>query len=256
MEENTSGLITLDYVVNSVFNQLGDYTQRDYDRYLQFAIEGFGQLNLFQISTVRVVHLQMNDAKVVALPPDFIDYTKVAVCINGKLWTLSVNKNMCLPRAEECGTPIREVVTANPLSINYPNSGYVFADHYYNGRYVGGLYGIGGGFNIAYFRIDKERRNIVFSGSVPNDEVVLEYTSTGVSKHGTTLVPYQALAALKSYIQWQRIEYDDRVGDGAKQRKKDIYEEDCMALNAFESSFTISEYLDMCYRESSQSPKR
>lgn len=255
-DEKTSGLATLDYVVNSCFNQLGDYTQRNYDQYLQFAIEGFGQLNLFHISTIKVAHLAMNDAKVVSLPPDFIDYTKVAVCINGRLWTLSLNNNMCLPRAEVCGVPVREIITTPSNSLVLPEGGYYFADHYYNGRFVQNLYGLGGGFNMAYFRIDKERRNIVFSGSIPNDEVVLEYISTGVSKHSTTLIPYQAVAALRAYIQWQRIEFNENFSESAKERKKKQYEEECLALTCFETKFTMDEYLDMTYRNTKQSPKR
>lgn len=255
-DEKTSGVITFDYVVNSVFNQLNNYTQREYDRYLQFAIEGFGQLNLSNITTIRVEHLQMNDAKVVELPPDYIDYVKVAVCINGRLWTLSLNENMCVPRAEICGVPVRDIVVADPQNLTIPGDGYLFPDHYFNGRFIGGLYGIGGGFNIAYFKVDKERRQMIFSGTIPNDEVVLEYKSTGVSKNNTTLIPFQALAALKAYIHWQRVEYDPNVSMGEKQRKKDLYEEECNVLNTFERSFTVDEYLDMCYRSSKQSPKR
>lgn len=254
--ENTSGVITLDYVVNSVLNQLGDYTQRNYDRYLQFAIEGFGQLNMFYLPSVRVVHLQMNDALVVPLPPDCIDYTKIAVCINGKLWTLSVNNNMCIPRAEQCGIPIREIVSNPSALVSAPTDGYAFPGHYYNGIYYGGLYGIGGGFNTAYYRIDWERRLIIFSGQIPQNEVVLEYISTGVSKSGTTLIPYQALAPLKAYVQWQRIEFNDKITLGEKQRKETLFNQECMALQAFESKFTVDEYLDMCYRSSKQSPKR
>jgi hypothetical protein len=254
---HTNALVSLDYVVNSVFNKLGRYTQRHYDQYLQFAIEGFGELNMFHISNIRVAHLQMNDAKIVSLPPDFIDYTKVAVCINGRLWTLSLNENMCLPRAEVCGEPIREVVHGVPgETFIIPGDGYYFADHYYNGRFIAGLYGLGGGFNIAYFRLDTERRNIVFSGSIPNDEVVLEYISTGIDKNNQTLIPRQAVKALQNYILWQRIENDDKYTLAEKQRKETLFDQAVYQLTSFDQKITKEEYLDMTYKHNKQSTKR
>jgi hypothetical protein len=161
-----------------------------------------------------------------------------------------------LPRAELCAVPVRSIVTADPTTIVLPDDGYIFSDHYYNGTFVSGLYGLGGGFNIAYFRIDKERRQMIVSGSVPNDEIVLEYISTGVSKHSTTLIPYQALAALKAYIHWQRIEYDNNYGTGEKQRKQRLFDEECQALTSFECKITKDEFLDSCYRNFKQSAKR
>ncbi len=131
-----------------------------------------------------------------------------------------------------------------------------FSDHFRNGQFIGGLYGLPGGIDTAYYRIDYENRQIVFSGTVDRSEIVLEYVTSGLKSDGSSLIPRQVIPALRSYIMWQMIENDKRFTNNEKQRKKDLYEEDVSALRSLENSFTKDEYLRMVYGASGQHAKR
>jgi hypothetical protein len=131
-----------------------------------------------------------------------------------------------------------------------------FSDHFRGGQYVGGLYGMPGGVDDAYFRIDRENRKIVFSGSVPRSEIVLEYISTGVKTEDGSLIPREAIPALRTYVLWQMIEHDTRIALNEKERRKRNHEEEVEALRSFQSIFTADQYKRMLWSSSRQTAKR
>jgi len=133
-----------------------------------------------------------------------------------------------------------------------------FSDHFRNGQFTGGLYGLSGGIDRAYFRFDLEStpRRIVFSGSTPRSEIVLEYISSGMKSDGTTLIPREIVAPLRNYILWHKDENNPRVAYNEKERLKREYTESIEALRFFENSFTKDEYMRMLYSTYRQSAKR
>lgn len=251
----TQGLVTLRYVVMSVLNRLQDYSLKRYKFLAQIAIEGFTEeLSMFHIDAgTEVVYLHMSTAKTVALPSDFVDYLKVGYPINGKLKVITRNDNILLPRVFDDGTAIGNT-TVNDTTVL---SGAVFfQDHYRNGQFVGGLFGMQGGIDDCYFRVDRENHQLVFSGETPRSEIVLEYLSSGLKVEGGSLIPRECVAALRTYVLWQSQENDSRVAYNAKERLKREHDEAVAALRSFQSSFTASEYLQMVYQSYTQSPKR
>jgi hypothetical protein len=249
----TSGAVTLRYVVMSVLNRIKDYTMRDYYFYMQLAIEGFTELSLWHLDSVEVVYLTMNEAKVVNLPSDFIDYTKIGIPINGKLRVLTRHDKILFPRTFIDGTPVGNSDSSDTLDAA---SLVYFSDHFRGGQYVGGLYGMPGGVDDAYYRIDRERRTIAFSGSVPRSEIVLEYISSGVNTTGSTLIPREAVPALRTYILWQSVENDKITAYNEKERRKRNHEEEVAALRSFQDIFTADEYKRLIWGSSRQTIKR
>jgi len=262
----TAGLITLRYVVMSFLNRIKDYTMRDYYYYMQLAIEGFTELSLWHLDSLEVIYLTMNEAKIVYLPPDFVDYTKIGVPINGKLRVLTRHDNILLPRTfygsviggefvaddnfgEEVGNADSDVSTGQTALV-------FFSDHFRGGQFVAGLFGMSGGIDEAYYRVDRENRTIAFSGTVPRSQIVLEYISSGVKTDGSTMIPREAVPALRSYIAWVDAENNPRISANEKQRKKDLHDEEIAALVSFQSIFTIDEYKRMCWQTSRQTIKR
>lgn len=226
---------------------------RDFLFYMQLAIEGFTELSLWHLDSVEVVYLTMNEAKVVNLPADFIDYTKIGIPINGKLRVLTRHDKILLPRTFIDGTPVGNSDaddTLDAASLVY------FSDHFRGGQYVGGLYGMPGGVDDAYYRIDRERRTIAFSGSVPRSEIVLEYISSGVNTTGSTLIPREAVPALRTYILWQSVENDKITAYNEKERRKRNHEEEVAALRSFQDIFTADEYKRLIWGSSRQTIKR
>ena len=131
-----------------------------------------------------------------------------------------------------------------------------FQDHWKNGVFVGGLYGLPGAIDDAYFREDRENRQFVFSGSTPRSEIVLEYVSTGLKPDGSSLIPRICVPALRTYVLWQKDENDQRIAYNAKERLKTEHEEAIEALRSHENAFTKDEYLRMVYSTTYQAPRR
>jgi len=247
----TAATTTIEYVVMSVLNRLRDYSMRDYSFLEQIAIEGYTDLNLWHLDNIEVVYLRMSSAKTVDLPSDFVDWCKIGIPVQGKLRVLTNNKNILLPRKFADGEDV-----GNTDDENGTSTALFFTDHYSNGQFVGGLYGLPGGIDNAYYRIDREKRTIVFSGSLPKGKIVLEYISSGVNLTGTTIIPREAIPALRAYLLWQLIENDSKKSLSEKERKKQQYEEAVEALRFFQTAFTADEYKRMLYRSVKQTPKR
>jgi hypothetical protein len=252
----TSALVTIRYIVASTLNRLGDYTLKNYKRMAQVCIEGFSEeMSLFHIgNSLEVVYLHMSAAKTVQLPADFVDYTKIGVPVNGKLRVLTNHNQLLLPRTfDDTGEAVGNTDSGDSEGIS---NCLFYSDHFRGGQFVGGLYGLPGGIDDAYYRVDMERRMIVFSGTVPRSEIVLEYISTGLKIDGGSLIPRECVAPLRNYILWQLVETDQRIAYNEKERRKREYEESVEAMRSFKNSFTKEEYQRMVWGSSGQHPKR
>lgn len=249
-----TAFLTIAQVVKSFMNERNERTLANYERYLQIAIEGFSEINLWELNNIEVAYLKMNSAKVVQLPGDFLMYTKIGINLGGRIWTLTLNNDIVIPKPEDiCPDPIEEVNDSRSDFV--PLGTWAFAPHFRRGEWTEGIYGLGGGFNQAYYRVDMKNRVILFDGVVPDSEIILEYKSTGVTCGGS-IVPRQASQALKSYIHWKVAEYDPTENMGEKVRKENLYDKELSALSQFENKFTMDEFLDAMYSEYKQSPKR
>lgn len=251
----SAGLVTIRYVVMSMLNRLQDYSMKNYVRYTQIAIEGFSEeLSLFHLDAgSEVVYLHMSLGKTCALPADFVDYIKVGYPINGSLKVITHNDNILLPRVFDDGTAIGNT-TINDTTV--PFGAVYFQDHWRNGSFVGGLYGLPGGIDVAGFRVDRENHQLVFSGETPRSEIILEYISSGLKIGGGSLIPRECVAALRTYVLWKKDENDPRISLNAKLRLEDQHEKEIAALRDFQQIFTKDEYLQMVYSATFQAPKR
>ena len=248
----TLGTTTINYVVMSILNRLKDYSMRHYSFLEQIIIEGYTELNLWHLDNIEVVYLRMSEAKTVDVPADFVDWLKIGIPLHGKLRVLTNNKGILFPRTFQDGA---EVGNTDDVYGGISENIY-FTDHYRDGQFVGGLYGMPGAADQAFYRFDREKRTIIFSGSIPRAEIVLEYISSGVKLQGTTVIPREAVPALRAYGLWQLVENDPKVGATQKERKKEQYEEQLHALDYFQSAFTADEYKRHVYKHSKQSTKR
>lgn len=254
-EGQVGALLTLSYVVRSIQNDLNDYSMQQYKRLMQITIEGLGFLRIFHAGAIQVAYLQCNSAGIVPFPKDYIRYSKIGIYCHGRVVTLTMNNTMALNRAQVCAEDIRVMEGQGGGSIiDGWTDGYYFAPHYVGDQYVGGLYGAGGGINIAYYKIDEVAKQIQFNGFIPNDKrMVLEYQSTGIS--AGTIISRDELDPLKKYVHQYRVEYDDRVPLSTKERRGDQFDKSVIQLRASKGYFTMSEYMDTLYRAHKQSPK-
>lgn len=251
------GLATLDYVVAEVQNELEDYGPRQRSRLVGLAISGLRDFRLYDQSLTQIAYLTINEAGIATLPPDYVDYISIGQKTNaGNIRDFTLNNKMALDRDTDCGEPTRVINPAMSMKDqNLINSGaFVLAPYWGNNNFVPTYYGIGGGYNTAYYKVDKAANIIIFNGIVPRDEVVLVYKSTGVSVN--TLVPQELIEPIKAWVHYKRVEYDMRVPMNTKELYAEELRQARMKLRAFTQKFTISEYLDHCvYRNKKQSPR-
>lgn len=251
-------MVTLAYIVANIQNELDDYSPALYKRAMQIVIDGVREMRLYHQSCVQVAYLVVPDSGIVYYPADYIAYTKVGVPMCGQVVTLSVNPNMLLNRAQSCGQDVRQIKEqlngGLPLALN---DGYMYAPHYSNGQYIGGLYGAGGGFNMAYFREDDVMRRFEFDGVIPRiaDDriIVLEYESTGISE-GTVLAA-ECVEPLKNWYFWKANRHRKDVSAAKVQEYKDEYHASIKKLRAYTQQINLPQLLDLLYRNFKQSPK-
>ena len=256
MAASGQGIRNIDFCVALVMNDINDYSQHVKARLMQLAFNGFRELNLLSMPNIKVVHATLNDINCWNFPIDYLYFTKLAINLNGRLYTLTRNDDLMLNRAQECGIETLETLQAD-TNCDCFGWGYSFMPHWYGGSWYPKLYGMGGGINNAgYYRIDNEMRRIQFSSLIPQTDLVIEYKSNGLEPDGSALVPEAYVAALQEYIHWKNIEYNPRVSQGEKQRRFEMYDMYFNTANYLTNSFTESEYLDATYAEFSASAKR
>lgn len=236
---DTNGLVTIRYVLASLKSALA-IDDREDERLIQFIVDGISEINMFyvDISGTKKGLFPISSINTVDLPSDFIDYVMIGRVVNGRVVSLSKNKNLAIPVSEECS------LSTNPYSgaiTEYPK--------YHH-------FGLGGGYNIAEYEIDKRDRRILISGNVPNSEIYMEYISTGVSVNEETSIPRQAVPAIKAYVIWQMTENDDKKPLYDKQRKARIWTQKLEELANSVNAMTIDEILDEIYKGYRQTPKR
>jgi hypothetical protein len=246
-----SGLTDLNYVVAEVQNELNDYSQNQTQRLLGLGISILRDIRIYNQAAVQVAYMNVNEAGIVELPRDYIDYIQIGVKDHGQLRTLTLDNNMLLDRGESCAEPTRTMERYGADFGNWNNNLQFGA--YNNGVFVPTYYGIGGGRNSAYYKIDKAANRIQFDGFLLNSEVVLVYKSTGIGPN--TVFGWETVNPLKAGIQYKRIEHDLTVPMNQKMLLKETYDEEIRKLRAFVQKFTKAEYLDVYHRHKKQTPK-
>lgn len=229
--------ITIGSIVDDVLNDLGIYTEENYVRYKQFVIRGVAEINLFHLRNTKTVTLPISAINTVNLPDDFIDYTSIAICVDGREWTLTLNENICITDDTDCSveqgnTGYEEIVSPTPS------------------------YGASGGYNVSYYRIDKQRNRIVLQKSIPGADIKLTYITNGIDYNNETLIPLVARESLIAYTHWKHVQHDPMAPLNVKQMNKDDYFRETRKLRQLEYSFTIDELKDAIASGYQQTPKR
>lgn len=235
---DTSAVIKIEQAVKSYCNELGDFNHDQYDRYLQIVIEGYTELNIQHIFTYQPVYLTVNEANLAKMPSDMIDYYLIGLVEEGKIWELTRNEQIAIPKSEVCGI---EVSNSDLLSaIDTPDTAV------YNSK---------GTWNIGKYKIDKKRRLIIFEGSMAGQTIYMEYISSGVSLTGNTFVPVEILPMLKAYLNWVITERDKKISLGEKERSLRLFRRAEIRWAERMNNFTLQEAIDAIRSGYSFGPK-
>jgi hypothetical protein len=214
-----------------------------YERFEQFAFECYMQeLKVRAIASIAVFRAEVPTVGVLYMPDDYIRYTKIGICKDGRIRTLTLDDTLCSKEPNVCGS----------LEDTPSDDAYSIVPHWYNGLFYGGLasptlYMMGGGINRdGYYKVDG--RKIILDQVFAGSEIVVEYQSTGVVD-GNVLVPALFVDAMRYYMAWKYYEYmpgGDNKAQLEYQKFADYFTEGKMQ----QDMPTISELLDMLYSTS------
>lgn len=237
--KHTPALRKLSNVVTSYLNSRGDYSKENYMRYLQIVIEGYTDLNIYHSLSLRSITKRVNDANMIALESDFIDWAKIGIIIGGILHPLGVNNSIQLPKDD--------ITVYNP-SVPEHLAGLDYS-HYLD-------YSSTGGNRYAEFKVFPEKRKIQFRGSVKNYDILIEYISSGVSMEGDTLIPIQMIPVLRTYLKWQLLEYDDGASLNSKIRAEQQHGNELIKVVNAQNALGAEEFIDIIRSGYKQTVKR
>lgn len=175
--------IDINRLVDGVLFKM-DFDKALRQRFLQFAIDGYRELNIYTINTSEIAKVTPDpDTGIIPFPNDLVKLLDVAIPINGVMWSLTLNRKI-IPTTTLVGG--EETLDKD---IGEGEEGYIVNMD-------------AGGRNRSYYNVDyRNRRIIVRAFSSPI--VYLTYTPTGVSLDQDTLIPVMYKEALESYIRWQ-----------------------------------------------------
>lgn len=240
-ENNLSGYTTLKEVaLNAILGMGRKGNTQFYFPFVQYAIRGYKKLNLFHLPMPKVAYLAMSDINTVQLPDDYLSFYSIGVPYKGRLWTFTKDQSLVSPDSEDCGEG--ELTTAGGEDIVKGDTGTLTG------------YGLAGGVNEYYFKLDLPNNRIIINGLTART-LTLVYISTGISMSEETFIPKIAEEALIAFIHWQRLQYDD---EASMALKKDYEQQYINGTNEIEASTmpTLDELYDAVYRAIYSSVKR
>lgn len=237
---NTSALVSIQSIVYNFLNETGEFDLSNFKRYMQIAIRGFGNLNMTTVRSFSVAYITADEKGQAVLPDDFIDYRFIGHRRNGKLYPMSLNKNIEIYKDIVNGEIVAPVVDNTPIS-------YQLLPHFNEGQYIVGLFATGFEVSPYAFNIDYNNKIIQLSSIVSSRELVVEYISTGVSADGNTYVPRKCEDALIEYLHWRTAKGNSKSTRGEKMDAKADYLEAEKILLDMETLPTAKEVYDAIY---------
>jgi len=259
-DKKLSGYTNIAEIVYDYINETGNYTMKDFMRLSQIVIRGITKLNIRNLHRVEVADLEVNtELYTTDLPDDYIDWVRLGLDYDGRLYPISHNPNLILPRGEDCGVEDRDVANINTNVITTSTTSPVlYLPFYTSGTYTPAIYGLSGGWADMFFRIDDEYRRIILEGEMPvgHVNIRLEYISSGVSLTTQTVIPLQAKEVLIAWLRWRTSIDDPGTPFNKVLEFKNLYGTELAELDSIEYKLTLDQLRDAGYRSQKQGMKR
>lgn len=165
-------------------------------------------------STLKTVLLDVNPNKSVALPCDYVGFSKIGITNDcGELVTFKKNSQLTNYHQEYFNSNSR--LQGVPKLPNYGFIGgvngygyndYLYLNYWYNSTTYN-LFGLPSGtVDIGEYKLDEAARIILFQPHFHWDKVLLEYISDGVDEENDDFeVDSRIAEAMKCYLRWQDV---------------------------------------------------
>lgn len=273
MARNT---VSIDQIVGDFIltSEGDDYTSNVSDVLVRnFALRGIREIGFDVSRRVQSLKLSVNSSNnTVTLPDDFVDIIKLGVVgSDERVYVFAQDSNINMSQKYKKNTSGNNVDTDGDGVFDREDSkgstagfgssenltdgfdSYIFRNFIY-GTDQGGLYGLGGGHKLGFYRMNLDQNRIELDTDNNYSEVVIEYVSDQ-ARASNPVVHVYAEEALRSYIYYKVIERKSNVPMGEKQRARSEFYNELRKARARLSNFTKEEALQVIRRNFRQSPK-
>jgi len=240
LEKHTQPYVTIQDVVLSYLNEKFWSIDEKFKPLLRIAVEGLQSLNIFHGKAVKRYSSAASTANIMEAPTDMVgDPIAVGIVENGILRPITPKDEVYV--SEQKVELEYQVDTALTNKQPIP---------------VGTWFTVGGGWNDVYYKYygGPDERFFVFQGYVQNKVIGVEYTSSGVVVSGTTWVPIEMMAVIKSYIEWVIRKRNDMAPENKVQSAKKDYVQQLDIWHSFNESLSPEEYKQIIRSGYSQGP--
>ncbi len=168
------------------------------------------ELSKDTLKIVNTVNLPLNVYYAADLPTDFVDDIGVFIPVGNVLSPVPKNDRLTPLRLHNQSGQFVPYSTTEVQNTNAFNllGGNQFWTWFWNiddyGEFTGRSFGANGGEYYNGYKIVKERRQIQFTESFTNTDIVLQYISNGQSADNATQIEWLAFQAIIAYIDWKR----------------------------------------------------
>jgi len=223
--------VSMDDIVNNflLMNVGDDKLVNNIKRYeiIFHAKRGIQELNYDAARSFKKIEIDLGDSLKLVMPPDYVNWVRISVNVDGILYPLSENRqaitataylqdnnyNILFDSNGEIltGTSVLEIKQGEMSQYFGPGvyngcMGWCYDSNWYFGYQVGGRYGLDteAANQNPTFNINKEAGTIDFSSGARNHLIVLEYISDGLQNGDDSSVSVNKLAEdfLYAYIKW------------------------------------------------------
>jgi hypothetical protein len=244
MSNLQQGWITIDSVIKDYLDE-SEQSNHKYFKCFNIAFRGMEQLGLDFFYNIKSVKLPVNPNQTVALPLDYVNYTKVGVFNDiGEVIPLTYNSK--LTTFADLFPDRFDKITDNTLYSYYSPQNAIFYN-YFSGAGYGNVYGLPSGAPfVGNFKIDAQNSLILLNDSFYYKYIILEYIASPTEGE-EYFVPVQFREALLAYIAWRDIANVPSSRKGSlgdkRDRRSEFYNERRLAQARFRPF-----YLDAAYQ--------
>lgn len=203
----------------------------------------------------------------VALPNDYIEYTKIGVLdSNCQVQVLGLNEKINFagtialdgggdPILDADGIETLDAKSCTPSSSSSDNYTGLFFNNYYNDYSNGRLFGLGGGSNArGYYRFNPMDNRIELNSEFSYDSIILEYIADETMTSDPQ-VPVEAEDFVRNYIYFRSVQRKNNVPQSEKSEAERRMRNSMKMANFRYKMFNKQEISQQIYRRYQLSPK-
>jgi hypothetical protein len=232
MTQDVESQNTLDAIVRSVLIDTDEDIDKNYAKYLHWAIECYREGIVFDMPTpcLKSVVIPMNDYNAIDFPFDYIDWCSIGLVNGDHITRLSESIDSINNTFQKDG--LGNDIANGSGGTDYPGTGVGMGNYQIQTWFYGG-YGIP---QTDVFSVDNTRRQFIFKSRFKAGKIYLKYLAT-VAEANSVVHPYCA-SVIRAYLHLKKAQMGGASNMGLMQLKSREYTAELTRLRSRLSNLT------------------